>query len=115
MKKKAIVKNGFSMVELLVSLAIMAITVIAFIPVFNGSLSSILNSGTKSNAINAAQKNIEDALRSGTNLSTYTMNLTFKAQGLPNVDISVPGIAVNTSYQYSNITGNLKVFVPKNQ
>jgi len=114
MKNKMKAKNGFSLVELLVSLSIIAIVVVAFVPVFNGSLSNLINSGKRSSAINIAQKNIEDAVLAGTNLSTYTMNLNFKAEGMADVPISISGLKVNASFSYSDLSGNLTVFVPKN-
>ncbi len=114
MKNKMKAQNGFSLAELLVSLSIIGIVVVAFVPVFNGSLSNLINSGKRSNAINIAQKNIENALLAGTTLSTYTMNLNFKAEGMADVPISISGLKVDVSYSYSNLTGNLTVFVPKN-
>ncbi len=56
MKNKMKAQNGFSLAELLVSLSIIGIVVVAFVPVFNGSLSNLINSGKRSNAINIAQK-----------------------------------------------------------
>lgn len=105
--------KGFTLVEVLVSIAMIAIAIIAIIPLFNGSFSNIINSGKKSGAIAVAQKNIEDALKNGTSLSTDTMNLTFKRTGYSDMILAIPGQKVDVTYAYSNITGSLSVFVPK--
>jgi prepilin-type N-terminal cleavage/methylation domain-containing protein len=112
--KKGMNKNkGFTLVEILVSIAMIAIAIIAIIPLFNGSFSNIISSGQKSGAIAVAQKNIEDALENGTSLSTYTMNLTFKSAGYSDMVLTIPGQKVDVTYTYSNISGSLSVFVPK--
>lgn len=113
MKKSRTNEKGFSLMELLVSLAIIVIIIISMIPLFNGTLVNIINSGKKSASISTAQKSLEDAIEAGTSESTYSLDFVFKAEGSPNVNLSIPGVKVDTTYNFGGAANNITVFVPK--
>lgn len=91
MKKDYIKKNsGFTLIEVILSIAIIGIIAVAFIPVFTGGFKSIVYAGKVKTKMFNSQKVIEQeiAIESKTGTST-TVDVTFPpVSGKPQYDIS---------------------------
>ncbi len=103
--------RGFSLVELLVSISLLTILAICFLPLLTTSYSGIQVAGDRNKAINIAQEKIERSFNQGAKddaRSEITINFpggdTFKIEG--------ENIKVNEEYgEDSSI--EFDVFIPK--
>jgi prepilin-type N-terminal cleavage/methylation domain len=63
--KKKLYKSGLTLIELIISLAILGILVISFVPIFSGGFISICASGNETNAMSQAQKYVDKVWKAG--------------------------------------------------
>lgn len=105
--------RGFSLIELLVSMAIFLIMAVGFIPLLTQSYSTIFTSGAKNKAILHAQKDLERKLTTGTTTSSITLDITF-TNGVNVVTFPVEGemVSVNKVYKDSSSV-QFDAFIPK--
>ncbi|WAG72320.1 prepilin-type N-terminal cleavage/methylation domain-containing protein [Clostridium estertheticum] len=113
MEKKIDNKQGFTLIEVVVGIALLGIIIISFMPVFSNSFKGITNSGKKSNALYSSQEGIEKKLHGGTDInSTDTpKRITIKFSG---AEFDVNGKAILTEIPFGN-NGNktiVKSFKP---
>lgn len=78
-------KSGFTLVEIILALALFAILAIAFVPAFVSAFRWITDAGKQSNAIYNSQNSLEDIVSewigSGVVGSTSNINLEFNDGG----------------------------------
>jgi prepilin-type N-terminal cleavage/methylation domain-containing protein len=105
------IKNntGFTLVEVMVAFAILAIMIFAIINIFNLSYSGIFRAGRKSEALFYAQENMDNSIaggiESGSELTTHV--IVFGGES-----ITVTGEEKEIDYNYEGFPGTLKYFLP---
>ena len=110
MEKKNI--RGFSLIELLVSIALLAILAIGFIPLMTNSYTGIYVSGEKNKAIDLAQKEIEQLFTNGTTIEDK-ISIEF-INGGNTTEFEISGEYVNIEKTYDNGKSvTFDVFIPK--
>lgn len=103
--------KGFSLIELLVSMALLAILAIGFIPLMTNSYTGIYSSGEKNKAINQAQKEIEQLFTTGTTLEDK-LSVEF-INGGNTTEFEISGEYVNIEKTYNNGKSvTFDVFIP---
>ncbi len=116
---KALMKNrrGFTLIELIVSIAILAIIIIAFMPLFSFSFVNTFRSGNQSEAVYQNQSLLEESY-SGAEEVEGVISTELPQPLEINIDgviVRVPGRLIEVSSDYDN-NGNLvntKAFVPE--
>lgn len=75
--------KGLTLVEILVSIAILTIISIFLLTIFSGAYSSIFSMGRKTNAVAVAQSIIDQVYESGDATTTYIQSLEGSPQNVP--------------------------------
>jgi prepilin-type N-terminal cleavage/methylation domain-containing protein len=102
---------GFTLIEVILSIAILGIISIAFLTMFTSGIVGISNSGKKSVSHYTAQSQIESNINDSTNLSgsVVTSNveftMTFSGSGFP-----ISGRKIDVPYNYGSIPKTLTTF-----
>ena len=104
--------EGFTLVEVLISLAILSIVTVALLLLFNQSFDGIINSGKKAKGIYENQESLEDSIAGGKASGTATeepldLDMTFTDEGTDPIDIKVPGKLVTKE--------KLAAFIPNSE
>lgn len=102
---------AFTLTEVLVSLLILTIVIIAYITLFTNAYSDIFSSGHKSNALYDAQLTIEETIAGYDNKGTDSLILPFSSP----LTINGKYITVNKTYtdaRGSSRTITIVTFVP---
>ncbi|MBU3153368.1 prepilin-type N-terminal cleavage/methylation domain-containing protein [Clostridium estertheticum] len=113
-KNKNYLKNekGFTLIEIIISIAILGIISIAFLSVFTSGIVGISNSGKKSIAHYTAQdqieSNINDPKDSPSNVVTSTKSISLTFPG--NTTIVINGRQIDVTYIYGSISKKLTTF-----
>ena len=94
-------KKGMTLVEVLLSIAIIGILSIIIFPVFTSAFMIITRAGTKSETIYQDQNIVEDKILLGATSEASTINIVFSGISFP----AVNGEIVTN--------GEIKVFIPK--
>lgn len=103
-------QNGFSLIEIIVSMAIIGIISITFLTIFTSGFSNIFAAGNKSEALLNSQAVIEDSIAYLTTSNSY--NLTIRLNGADNI---VEGYRIYSTKTYNNNRMvDLALFIPKN-
>lgn len=108
-------KKGFTLVEVILSLAIVGIIAVAILPIFNIGLKNILISGNRTEAVARARDNIyDDAV-----LSEFTIEVklpsVLQAGVTENVEVQGNVISSSAEIQGSGSrTVDLYMYVPNN-
>lgn len=109
-KPKNRLKNtqGFTLIEMIVALAIIGIMAVSFLTVFSSTYAHIFSAGRRSDAIFSTEKKVEAAIASGTTATTDTFSLAIGGR-----TVTVSGALVMEQSTYENGKAvSLKSFVP---
>lgn len=99
---------GFSLVELLIAMVILAVIILSFTALFSSSFSGIFTAGRKSKALFEAQDELEQKIIGGTSLSTL-LTVTFSDSST----ITIPGELITGDVLYEGNTGAVTTFIPQ--
>jgi len=91
--------NGFTLVEIIISITLLSIIAIAVFPVFINIFNSIFSAGDKTVATYQAQQDIINDLDSGSGSST---TVTF-SNGSINININANMYTATSSYKKPNV------------
>ena len=118
MKLKTGNKRGFTLIEIIVSVAILAIILIAFLPLFGFSFINTFRSGNQSVANYKNQRLLEETYSGVENVSGVTStNLPQPLEiMIDGIRVRVPGrlIEVDSGYDDNGNSVKTKAFVPTN-
>ena len=106
-------KNGLTLVELIVSLAILGIISVAFLSMFGFGINSILTSGKKSSSNFSAQAIMESSISDDSMTSpalTRTPGISIKLYK-SSVEYTVNGDKLQVSYPYGSSTKTFTTFI----
>ena len=101
-------EKGFSLIEVLVALAILMISIFAFTTLFTTSFQGIFRAGHKSEAMFEAQEKIDQAIAAGTNSGADNISIVFN-----DLTINLSGEEFEIDYPYDDYSGKLIYFLPK--
>ncbi|MCB2295208.1 prepilin-type N-terminal cleavage/methylation domain-containing protein [Clostridium algoriphilum] len=110
-------EKGFTLIELIISIAILAIVTTAFLTMFTSGIVGISNSGKKSFDHYTAQSQIESNIN---DLEDLPSNVTTTAPGTSNISLIFPGSPnifvisgrqIDVRYTYGRITKILTTFI----
>ena len=105
-------KEGFTLIEVILSMALLVIISTAFLTMFTSGIVGISNSGKKSVSHYTAQSKIESNINDSGSLSgnvvtlPKSISLTFPG----NPPIVIAGRQINVPYNYGSITKQLTTF-----
>ncbi|HHW28251.1 MAG TPA: prepilin-type N-terminal cleavage/methylation domain-containing protein [Syntrophomonadaceae bacterium] len=94
--------EGFTLVEVLVSIAILTIIVVALLLLFNQSLITVIKSGNKAVNIYEGQTKLESELAEGVTAEDYTLIMNFDGE-----EIKIKGKIITEN--------GLTVFIPSSK
>lgn len=104
-------KKGFTLVELIVSVAILSIIATTFLMMFSNGFIGIVGAGKKSinhyTAQNQIESNISDATYSSSNIATASSSITLT---FASSNYNVSGRKIDVTYGYGNNTKKLTTF-----
>jgi prepilin-type N-terminal cleavage/methylation domain-containing protein len=102
-------QDGFTLIEVLVAAAILAVIVAVFALLFTYSYSGIFLAGRKSEALFTAQAEMDSAIAQGpgASLPERTLDINFEGKS-----ISVSGKEIKVDYVYEERGGTLSYFLP---
>lgn len=118
--KKLVNEKGFSLVEVIVAMAILMIIITAFTALFTGSFSGIFTAGRKSEALYRAQSDM-DAVINSAGTADYDediISVTEKAVTIPFTGADSinygesDGLLVVVEYPYEDRTGEIIYYLP---
>lgn len=101
-------ENGFTLVELIVALAILSIGIFAFSYMFSSSFANVFTAGRKSSSLLSAQEELELQIAVGTATDSEELSV-FLPDG---TEIKIPGEFATGTYMYENKTGTVTTFIP---
>jgi prepilin-type N-terminal cleavage/methylation domain-containing protein len=108
MRNKAAGKAGFTLIEVIVSLAIIGIIAISFISIFSTGVLWVSKAGGQSSSAFSAQKDLENAIANDIN-GTDTISIIFNGVTLP----AVAGKSQSVTKTYrNNEYVTISVFIP---
>ena len=113
-------KNGLTLIELIISMAIISIIAVAFFGVFGGGLKSIYDAGHRSKAQHSARQVVENILASGVAPSPLPANTFVDFTVIPDfkidfpgaVDIIIPGKRADVKYEDAKRRVDFSTFLP---
>lgn len=100
--------QGFTLIEMIVALAIIGIMAVSFLTVFSTTYAHIFSAGRRSDAIFNTEKKVEAAIASGTTATTDTFSLSI---GGRTVNVSGTLVTEQSTYENGKVV-TLKSFVP---
>ena len=111
-KKYTNLKKGFTLIEVIISIAILAIASTALVTMFTNGFNGICGAGKKSVSHYTSQEQIESNIEDSSNLpgtttntENYIMTLEF-----PSKTYSIVGRKVDVTYNYGGRTKKLTTF-----
>ena len=105
--------HGFSLVEIIVAMAVLMIVIIAFTTLFTFAFGGIFSQGRKSEALyKDVQKELEVLYEQGDLGDSDTLDIDFGGSG---IDPSVSGVIVTETFTYEDRSGNIYTFIPNSQ
>ena len=103
--------KGFTIVEVLVALALLSITAVAFVTLMTFSVSSVFVAGEKSEEIFAAQGQVERDISTKKPSGTDAVTIKFPAGS----DLTIKGEQLEIVYEYDGKSGSIKYFLPEKE
>lgn len=104
--KKTIKNNGFTLVELLVSMFIIGMVVAAFVPIFTISVANIYNAGNKTAEVFISQEELEKSFAdNSSSVTNSTLAITFPNTSNDAIEVTIPGTNISTN--------SINMFIPK--
>lgn len=109
-------QKGFTLIEVILSIALLGIISVAFLTMFSSGIFGIINSGKNSVSHYTAQSQIESNINDSENLSgnnfilnsTTSIRLTFNGK-----DYDISGHQISVPYNVGSITKKLTTFTTK--
>lgn len=101
-------ENGFSLIEVLVALAVLAVVIVTFTALFTSSFAGISIAGDKSVELYNAQTEMDDAIARGALSDNDTVQIDFSLTLL-----NISGEIVSVDYEYEERSGTLVYFLPE--
>ena len=107
------INQGFSLLEVIVALAVLLLIIIAFTTLFTFSFGGIFSQGRKSEALyEDVQKELEEKYDQGNPGSSDTLFIDF---GDSSINLNRPGMIIVEQYTYEDQTGAIYTFIPDDQ
>ena len=101
-------RAGFTMVEMLVALLILAITLVPLINMLTDGFAGIVRAGRTSSDLYEVQKLVEEAIYLGSPTSSTWLTVTFTDPSTPSI-IQIPGVIREIRFSDTAIT----TFIPR--
>ncbi len=102
--------HGFTLVEIIVAVAVLLIVIFAFTTLFTSAFGGIFTQGRKSEALyDEAQQELEQLYEQGAS-GAEILSITFDED--PAKVVNVTGRVENQAYNYDNKTGVIDAFIP---
>ena len=101
-------KKGMTMIELIVSLAILGIIAVTFLSIFVSMFRGIMNAGHRGKAAFSAQQSIENSIATNIKDGTATLKITYN--GTTEVTIQGKNQSGTATSGTSSVT--VRVFIP---
>ena len=102
--------KGFSMVEIIVAMAILSLVAVSLVTLFSFSATEIFHAGEKSEKIFEAQGEVDNLIESGGDPSYFEeKNVVVEISG---EDVEIPGNILEIEYKYNERTGHITYFLP---
>lgn len=105
--QRQIKKRGFTLIELIVALAVLGIIIIAFINMFSTAIFGVFRAGDKGTAYTLAKEDVETRIARGETVSTEALSITFGGK-----TFSIEGGLVETHKFVRNSESEIAAFVP---
>ncbi len=100
-------RNGMTLIELIISLAILSLILISFLSMFTTGVLTVYRAGNKAEAYAKAQEDLEERIARGEAIETNDLSITFDG-----VTYDVPGGLVETTQYARDAQSSMEVFVP---
>lgn len=101
-------QKGFTLIEVVVALAILVIIVFSFTIMFTSSFSGIFRAGHKSRALFEAQEEMDNKIAGNMNSGANAITVQFDQ-----IDVTVDGEIKEVTYEYEGRNGVLYYFLPE--
>jgi prepilin-type N-terminal cleavage/methylation domain-containing protein len=88
-------RSGLTLIEIIISLAILGIIAVSLLTIFSSSFKFIFNAGRKSVATYGAQQNIEQVIAYDNSGNSGTLTLSFSGAGLSSHTANVNGATIS--------------------
>lgn len=99
--------NGFTLIELIVALAVLSIIVIAFINMFSTAIFGVFRAGDKGTAYTMAKQDVETRIARGESVATESLEIFFDGK-----KFTIEGGLVETHQFAGNSESEISAFVP---
>ncbi|HAS73980.1 MAG TPA: hypothetical protein DCS67_07540 [Clostridiales bacterium UBA8960] len=100
-------RRGMTLVELIISMGILGIVLVAFINMFVFGAVNILNAGNKGVAYMSAQRDVDTQLANNETISEKEVSITFGAK-----TILIPGGVAQSTKSHASQSASQEVFIP---
>jgi len=106
--------HGFSLVEIIIAMALLLIIVFAFTTLFSFAFGGIFSQGRKSGALfEGVQRSLEERYEAKDAGDTDTMEIDFDDENITNP--TVDGEVIELEYNFEDKTGVVYTFIPNSQ
>lgn len=105
--RRHIIKRGFTLIELIVALAVLSIIVVAFIGMFSSAMFGVFRAGDKGTAYTLAKEDVETRIARGETVATDALNITFGTK-----TFTIEGGLVEAHKFVRNSESEIAAFVP---
>lgn len=100
-------RKGFTLIEIILALAILGIILVAFISMFTSSFVWITDAGDKGKAYSSSQEDIENRIATGESEDTQDLVITFGDK-----DYTIPGGIISSNETIRRRNSQIQMFVP---
>jgi len=105
-------KKGFTIVEVLVAMALLSLAAVAFIALMSFSVSSIFLAGEKSEKIFDAQGEIESEISAQMPSGDDEVKINFTGAFTDADDLTITGEKLEITYEYNGGSSSIIYFLP---
>jgi prepilin-type N-terminal cleavage/methylation domain-containing protein len=105
-------KQGFTLIEVIVSFAIFAIVSIVFLSAFSTGLTGIFYTGRKEKTINTAKSMMDENIRMGSGTAADTIESGTLTINYPSITIPIDGKYVTVTQNDGRNTVKFTYFIP---